>query len=237
VFLFTAFMLFQSTLTSSAYLYIRRQRVPLNFKVFLDLPTFLYKDSTRFVTFLKFIVASIQIFSLIKFASQIFPLFVLLCTLASHLPQFRSTPIIWLGFCNHCNLNFFFDLRVLHFLQQLCLMLLQYIFGQNFDILSHNIQIVITITTHSFEHLYIKYTYMPPSVYQDMTNLTVNFHHKSICIYNALLTIIILDVAKFTILTPASLISCKLLLSLAGYNIFSVKTLALKSPKKSSCGA
>jgi hypothetical protein len=76
----------------------------------------LYNINYGLVPFLKFSYASVQIsnifvliisFKLVNFAFQIFPFVFLNILLVSRLKFCRFSPLIWPGFCNHCNLACF----------------------------------------------------------------------------------------------------------------------------------
>jgi hypothetical protein len=84
----------------------------------------------------------------------------------------------------------------------------------------------------------IKYTRMPPPVYQNMVNLILGFPiwrcpniFMDVVMSNiVVLTVRFLDMAKFTTLTPLSLlISCKFSFSIVVSRMSSLLTLALKS--------
>jgi hypothetical protein len=97
---------------------------------------------------------------------------------------------------------------------------------------------VLSITICCSELSEIKYTRIPAPIYQNMVNLIVGFPirtHPSIfmdvMMWNIVpLAVRSLDVAKFTILTPLSLlISCKLYFPIVSLKMSFLPTLALKS--------
>jgi hypothetical protein len=115
-----------------------------------------------------------------------------------------------------------------------------FIYCQSFPIFSNH-SIVISITVRSSRRSYIEYTQVSSPVCQYAINLIVSLSIRGgpgVLLNVSVrehpdLTNKFLDVAKFTIPTPLSLLACcKLLFRIVGLKIFSLPTSALKSPNK-----